>query len=62
MTSASSGGKVTGAMVVVSAPGDTTDDLIDFAHKITEDPDDRELDMLMATGEQQDDACDHRRR
>ncbi|HRU39552.1 MAG TPA: aspartate kinase, partial [Candidatus Goldiibacteriota bacterium] len=40
-------------VVVVSAPGDTTDDLIDFAHKITEDPDAREMDMLMATGEQQ---------
>jgi aspartate kinase len=40
-------------VVVVSAPGDTTDDLIDFAHKITDDPDERELDMLMATGEQQ---------
>jgi aspartate kinase len=40
-------------VVVVSAPGDTTDDLIDFAHKITGDPDERELDMLMATGEQQ---------
>jgi aspartate kinase len=40
-------------VVVVSAPGDTTDDLIDFAHKITEEPDERELDMLMATGEQQ---------
>lgn len=44
------GGRV---VVVVSAPGDTTDDLIDFAHKITADPDERELDMLMATGEQQ---------
>lgn len=40
-------------VVVVSAPGDTTDDLIDFAHKITQEPDERELDMLMATGEQQ---------
>jgi aspartate kinase len=40
-------------VVVVSAPGDTTDDLIDFAHRITGDPDERELDMLMATGEQQ---------
>ena len=40
-------------VVVVSAPGDTTDDLIDFAHKITAEPDERELDMLMSTGEQQ---------
>ncbi|MEI7640865.1 MAG: aspartate kinase [bacterium] len=40
-------------IVVVSAPGDTTDDLIEFAHKVAEYPNDRELDMLMATGEQQ---------
>ena len=40
-------------VVVVSAPGDTTDNLIDFAHKITLDPDEREMDMLQATGEQQ---------
>jgi aspartate kinase len=39
-------------VVVVSAPGDMTDDLIARAHSITEDPDGRELDMLMATGEQ----------
>lgn len=40
-------------VVVVSAPGDTTDNLIDFAEKLSKDPDERELDMLMATGEQQ---------
>lgn len=39
-------------VVVVSAPGDTTDDLIDLAHRITRNPDTRELDMLLATGEQ----------
>ncbi|MDD5492317.1 MAG: aspartate kinase [bacterium] len=39
-------------VVVVSAPGDTTDDLIAWAEKITADPDDREMDMLLSTGEQ----------
>lgn len=39
-------------VVVVSAPGDTTDDLISLAHQITLHPDERELDMLLATGEQ----------
>lgn len=39
-------------VVVVSAPGDMTDDLIERAQQITTDPDGRELDMLMATGEQ----------
>ena len=37
--------------VVVSAMGDTTDDLIALAAKITRTPDPRELDLLMATGE-----------
>jgi aspartate kinase len=41
-----------GVVVVVSALGDTTDELIDLAHKITYNPPDRELDMLMSTGEQ----------
>jgi len=40
-------------VVVVSAPGDTTDDLVDFAGKITGSPNGREMDMLLATGEQQ---------
>lgn len=40
-------------VVVVSAPGDMTDDLIAKARAITETPDERELDMLLATGEQQ---------
>jgi aspartate kinase len=39
-------------VVVVSAPGDTTDDLITWAEKITADPDEREMDMLLSTGEQ----------
>jgi len=39
-------------VVVVSALGDTTDDLIELAFKITKEPRERELDMLMATGEQ----------
>jgi aspartate kinase len=40
-------------VVVVSAPGDTTDNLIEFAEKLAKEPDNRELDMLMSTGEQQ---------
>lgn len=39
-------------VVVVSAMGDTTDELIRLAHQITPTPSDREMDMLMATGEQ----------
>ena len=39
-------------VVVVSAMGDTTDDLIDLAKKVHAEPDERELDALMATGEQ----------
>jgi len=38
-------------VVVISAMGDTTDELIDLAKKITEHPDKRELDALLATGE-----------
>jgi aspartate kinase len=40
-------------VVVVSAPGDTTDELIALARQITEYPDEREMDVLLATGEQQ---------
>ena len=40
-------------VVVVSAMGDTTDDLIALAHQLNEDPPAREMDMLMACGEQQ---------
>jgi len=39
-------------VVVVSAPGDMTDDLIEMADKITDNPSGREMDMLLATGEQ----------
>lgn len=41
-----------GVVVVVSAPGEMTDELITLAHRISKDPDARELDALMATGEQ----------
>ena len=39
-------------VVVVSARGDTTDDLIQLASEISENPPAREMDMLLATGEQ----------
>jgi aspartate kinase len=39
-------------VVVVSAMGDTTDDLIDQAKELNEQPPAREMDMLMTTGEQ----------
>lgn len=39
-------------VVVVSAPGEMTDDLLSLAHRVTPDPDARELDMLLSTGEQ----------
>jgi aspartate kinase len=39
-------------VVVVSAMGKSTDELISKAYKITEDPCTRDLDVLMATGEQ----------
>jgi len=39
-------------VVVVSAQGDTTDDLIDKARELTDDPSKREMDMLMSAGEQ----------
>ena len=39
-------------MVVLSAQGDTTDDLIDKAKEINPNPSKREMDMLLSTGEQ----------
>src|SRR5215203_7291881 len=39
-------------LVVVSARGHTTDELIALAKEITEHPPAREMDMLLATGEQ----------
>jgi aspartokinase len=38
-------------IIVVSAMGDTTDELIDLANKVTDTPDKRELDALLSTGE-----------
>jgi aspartate kinase len=39
-------------VMVVSAMGDTTDHLVELAHKISADPPKREIDQLMSTGEQ----------
>lgn len=39
-------------VVVVSAMGHTTDELIDLMHQVTTEPDPREYDMLVSTGEQ----------
>lgn len=39
-------------VVVLSAQGDTTDDLIDKAKEINDTPSRREMDMLLSTGEQ----------
>lgn len=39
-------------VVVVSALGDTTDELVDLAAKINSEPSEREMDMLLSTGEQ----------
>ncbi len=38
-------------VVVVSAMGDTTDELIELAYQLTEEPSARELDLLLSTGE-----------
>jgi aspartate kinase len=38
-------------VVIVSAMGDTTDDLIDLAQQVSPDPAPRELDMLLTAGE-----------
>lgn len=39
-------------VVVVSAQGDTTDELIEKAYEITDKPSKREMDMLLTSGEQ----------
>ena len=39
-------------VVVVSALGDTTDELIKLANQIDSEPSEREMDMLLSTGEQ----------
>jgi aspartate kinase len=38
-------------VVVVSAMGDTTDDLIELASKVNANPEPREMDLLLSTGE-----------
>ncbi len=38
-------------VVVVSAMGDSTDELLDLAHQVSQDPPGRELDMLLTAGE-----------
>ena len=38
-------------VVIVSAMGDTTDDLIALADEMTDEPEARELDLLLSTGE-----------
>ena len=40
-------------VVVVSAMGDTTDELLSLAAAVTDEPDPRELDVLLSTGEHQ---------
>src|SRR4249920_806320 len=39
-------------VVVVSAMGDSTDRLVDLARGICDEPDAREMDVLLSTGEQ----------
>ena len=39
-------------VVIVSAMGDSTDELIDLAKKVNSSPPKREMDMLLSTGEQ----------
>lgn len=39
-------------VVVVSAMGDSTDELIDMANELNSNPSSREMDMLLSTGEQ----------
>ena len=39
-------------IVVVSAMGKMTDELVDLANQISDSPDEREFDMLLSTGEQ----------
>jgi aspartate kinase len=40
-----------GLVVTVSAMGDTTDELIELARQVTRRPSDREMDLLLSTGE-----------
>ena len=41
----------TGVVAVVSAMGDSTDDLLELAHSVSDQPHLRELDLLLSTGE-----------
>ena len=41
----------TSVVAVVSAMGDTTDELIELAHSVSKQPHPRELDLLLSTGE-----------
>ncbi len=41
----------TGVVAVVSAMGDSTDELIELAHSVSKQPHPRELDLLLSTGE-----------
>ena len=41
----------TGVVAVVSAMGDSTDELIELAHSVSDHPHPRELDLLLSTGE-----------
>lgn len=45
-----------GVVAVVSAMGDTTDELIELAHAINPHPEPREMDVLLSTGETQSSA------
>ncbi|NQU05114.1 MAG: aspartate kinase, partial [Calditrichaeota bacterium] len=38
-------------VVVVSAPGSTTDRFFELARQVTDEPDEREMDMLLSVGE-----------
>ncbi len=40
-----------GVVVVVSAMGKSTDELVHLAHQMTDEPDPREMDMLLTAGE-----------
>ena len=40
-----------GVVAVVSAMGDSTDELIDLAHSVSGQPHPREMDLLLSTGE-----------
>ena len=43
--------KGTGVVAVVSAMGDSTDELIELAHSVSQKPHPREMDLLLSTGE-----------